>query len=40
MDEIMDDNEKKININNVKWKKLSNDEITKYSLDSAKRDDI
>ncbi len=27
--------ERKINIKKVKWKKLSNDEITKYSLDSV-----
>ncbi len=38
MDEIMDDNEKKININKVKWKYY--DEMTKYSIDSAKKDDI
>ncbi len=31
LDEIMEDNERKININKVKWKKY--DEITKYSLD-------
>ncbi len=31
IDEIMDDDEKKININKVKWKKY--DEITKFSLD-------
>ncbi len=38
MDDIVYDNEKKINIDEVKWKSF--DQKTKYSLESAKRDDI